>query len=783
MGEGLSEIERLRGRRLFRAIGNDRSVIRVEDFESWSRSESVQCDEPTRALLLSYGSELQESNVERIKLLDFIKWLGTLDEESKERVLTLKMQNQRTLVAGSSSSGGHHSYAQTEQASFAEYISSLLSSEQDLVDRYFPLTADTLFSAVSDGVLLCRLVNTIAPGTIPRQKFTDRDELNALQVTENLSVSIQYAREKLGCRLLNIGANDLADGKGHLILAFLWQLIKIDLANSVAGVGGRGAEAIAALTSSSVAAAANAADAADAERNPESMLFDWVNEQLEAAGHAGRIRNFSGDIRSCEKYVVLLNRLAPSACPLSIADEPEPMQRAEFFLQAADKVDCRKFVSAQDICRGNSRMNFAFVASLFSHFHGVSPVAQANNGGASQPTLPPSPADAAAADEAAAKLAQAEAERENLRAQLDRAMQLVKQQSDRLDMAPDELESAKQARHGAEAERDALRESSERELAAGRAKLAELADAADSSDANKQLQDMCERLEQKLSTAEERAKALQGDADEMRARAEAEHERAAEAEARVEAAEEVLLELKEQLDEAKSATTGDNGDEATKGGSDDESGGKEIEELRRKLRNLERVAEKADKNKEKLSFLKEEVADLSEENNVLIERLQYLQGRFDDDEALARAIFQECAADALQHPTRAGMLTKQGGSVKTWKRRYFVLKENFLFYYKSQKDSSKPLGVIHLDEYEVVLAKSEEIKNQKGADKETRGRNFFKIITPTRTYFICAERQVDMDLWLDAIKSAPRWYRSTSAAYRRTIARAASSVAEGYDDY
>jgi len=38
----------------------------------------------------------------------------------------------------------------------------------------------------------------------------------------------------------------------------------------------------------------------------------------------------------------------------------------------------------------------------------------------------------------------------------------------------------------------------------------------------------------------------------------------------------------------------------------------------------------------------------------------------------------------------------EGGAVKSWKRRFFVLKDNFLFYYKKPKDDN-PTGVIQLE--------------------------------------------------------------------------------------
>lgn len=177
--------------------------------------------------------------------------------------------------------------------------------------------------------------------------------------------------------------------------------------------------------------------------------------------------------------------------------------------------------------------------------------------------------------------------------------------------------------------------------------------------------------------------------------------------------------------------------------------------------------------------MRTDITELTRENQRLTERLQFLQTRFEDDLALARAVFQDLGAESLNalNPQRSGMLTKQGGSVKSWKRRWFVLKDNFMFYYKSSREP-KPLGVIHLDEYQIEIAKPEEVKN---ATKDLP-KHCFKIACVDRTYFICSERQIDMDLWIDHLKSAPKWYTTEDSRFRTKPGKSLMP-ASIYDDY
>lgn len=46
---------------------------------------------------------------------------------------------------------------------------------------------------------------------------------------------------------------------------------------------------------------------------------------------------------------------------------------------------------------------------------------------------------------------------------------------------------------------------------------------------------------------------------------------------------------------------------------------------------------------------------------------------------------QAIRVDSLLNPEMEGYLVKMGGSIKTYKKRWFVLKGNTLYYFKSQK--------------------------------------------------------------------------------------------------
>lgn len=98
---------------------------------------------------------------------------------------------------------------------------------------------------------------------------------------------------------------------------------------------------------------------------------------------------------------------------------------------------------------------------------------------------------------------------------------------------------------------------------------------------------------------------------------------------------------------------------------------------------------------------------------------------------------------SLSPPDKDGWLTKQGGSIKTWKRRWFVLKGQNIYYFKTNKDTTLT-GCIDLDPESFV-------KEEPAAKKK---KNMFSVGTKKRIFFIAAESPEEMNSWIETIKSA-----------------------------
>jgi plastin-1 len=126
------------------------------------------------------------------------------------------------------------------------------------------------------------------PNTIDERVLnTSHKQLNAFQMTENNNVVVNSAKA-IGCSVVNIGSQDLIEGREHLILGLMWQIIKAGLSAKIdikyhpelfrLLEPGESLEEFLKLPA-------------------EQILLRWFNYHLKKAGWARKVNNFSGDIK------------------------------------------------------------------------------------------------------------------------------------------------------------------------------------------------------------------------------------------------------------------------------------------------------------------------------------------------------------------------------------------------------------------------------------------------------------------------------------------------------
>ncbi|PWA50661.1 actin binding Calponin [Artemisia annua] len=256
-----------------------------------------------------------------------------------------------------------HTISESEKASYVGHINNYLG-EDSFLKKFLPIDPSTndLFELAKDGVLICKLINVAVPGTIDERAINTKTVLNPWERNENHTLCLNSAKA-IGCTVVNIGTQDFIEGRRHLVLGVISQIIKIQL---LADLDLKRTPQLVELVG----------DNQDVEElmslPPEKILLRWMNFHLRKTDYNKTVTNFSSDVKDGEAYAYLLNVLAPEHSNPSTLVVRDPLKRATLVLEHADRMGCKRYLTAKDIVEGSPNLNLAFVAHIFQHRNGLS---------------------------------------------------------------------------------------------------------------------------------------------------------------------------------------------------------------------------------------------------------------------------------------------------------------------------------------------------------------------------------------------------------------------------
>jgi hypothetical protein len=306
----------------------------------------------------------------------------------------------------------HDAMLDSETRAYAEHIRSMIPPAID-----FDPSGD-VYSQLADGVVLAYALDAIHDGCVNMNLIKDPVDMGRktgiFEATSNLAEVLNGA-SVLGISAVNIGAEDILHGNKRVVINMLWQIVRMSM---VGGAGVRSKLELVKMLDQ------EESPHLPAPSRPEDILLRWIGMQLKNAEGEKYMReikriyrsyldntfsgpafsslaeafcdersigalvretqekrnyrdgvpiacsNYSSDIGDSRIYLVLMRQMpGEEVSDLAFYKayfEVDSSRRAAMTLEIADRLQCRKFVGVDEVLSGDPKLNFLFVAALFS---------------------------------------------------------------------------------------------------------------------------------------------------------------------------------------------------------------------------------------------------------------------------------------------------------------------------------------------------------------------------------------------------------------------------------
>eukprot|EP00830_Metopus_es_P019437 TRINITY_DN717_c0_g1_i2.p1 TRINITY_DN717_c0_g1~~TRINITY_DN717_c0_g1_i2.p1 ORF type:complete len:431 (+),score=99.73 TRINITY_DN717_c0_g1_i2:96-1295(+) len=255
----------------------------------------------------------------------------------------------------------YHSFVADELTTFLAFINDILKDDVD-VKASLPLeNEDALINACKDGILLCKMINQSLAGTVDERVINKKTPLSIYQRTENLRLAIN-ASMAIGCHIVNITPQSILDGKLHLILGIVWQIMRIYLLKEIN---------LKQVPEIIVLAEADEKLEDIIKLPSEKILIRWINYHLKNAKQTIKIKDLGLELKDSIVITYLMNQLDPEKCDLKPLAETDVLKRADIVIENSQRIGVKKFIRGTGLAQGNNKLNLVFLSLLFNANHGL----------------------------------------------------------------------------------------------------------------------------------------------------------------------------------------------------------------------------------------------------------------------------------------------------------------------------------------------------------------------------------------------------------------------------
>ena len=306
-------------------------------------------------------SPMDESDINQRmqKVLDNAKKVGVDSAASPEGLASGKEPYGRLFV-GEIYNTFVNPYNIDEKECYCKIINKLFENNEELKNK-IPINPESneVFKKIKDGLILAKLVNIAAPGTVDERVITTVPGMTIDEQKANVNLVINSAKS-IGC-LTEAKSEDVLNEVRRLDIDLLYQVLKPIVYKKIS-------------VQEFPQMLRFKQEKEEVEElltlGPEDFLTRWFNYLLAKINHPNKLEKFDQDLKDSEKYTLLLNILNEE-CDKSALDTEDLLERANKVLENAPKIGANIYIKSKDIPSGNEHLNKFFCAELFMANHGL----------------------------------------------------------------------------------------------------------------------------------------------------------------------------------------------------------------------------------------------------------------------------------------------------------------------------------------------------------------------------------------------------------------------------
>ena len=309
---------------------------------------------------------LDESDINQRmqKILDSAKNIG-VDSAGTPEGLSSGKEPLGRLFIGEIFNAFSNPYNVNEKECYCKIINKLLENEEELKNK-LPVIPESneIFKKMKDGVILTKLINIAAPGTVDERVIAKDPSMTIEDKKANVNLVINSAKS-IGC-LTEATSEDVLNEVRRLDVDLLYQVLKLVVYKRISVQEfpqmlrfKQEKEEIEELLT----------------LGPEDFIKRWFNYHLAKINHPNKLEKFGEDLKDSEKYTLMLNILNEE-CDKSALDTDNLLERANKVLENAPKIGANIYIKNVDITSGNEHLNKFFSAELFMANHGMGEATQ-----------------------------------------------------------------------------------------------------------------------------------------------------------------------------------------------------------------------------------------------------------------------------------------------------------------------------------------------------------------------------------------------------------------------